>query len=150
VLEALATKLGNLDLSKGSDKASPNSNSRSSKSGNASNANTDTVPETPAPFEGETTMNSQSEYARELLEKAVGSTPSMGQNAEVKAALTSLQGMVSKQNQPILTTNEPQPLINRALAAIDSTTLERPSWDQIEDILEQATSMPSAPRLEPL
>ncbi|KAJ4364697.1 hypothetical protein N0V83_009294 [Neocucurbitaria cava] len=83
VLEALASKLGNLDLR--GDSAESSSQSRSSRTGAIADTGT------PAPFEGETTINSQSDYAREFLAQAVGSTPSIGHNAEVKSALAALE-----------------------------------------------------------
>ncbi|RYN28409.1 hypothetical protein AA0113_g6191 [Alternaria arborescens] len=47
--------------------------------------------ETPAHFEGKTGNNTQSDYVRNLLVQVVGETPSVGQNAEVKAALTAME-----------------------------------------------------------
>lgn len=99
---------------------------------------------TPATFEGETTINKQSEIARELLEKAVGSTPSMGQNVEVKAALTSLQDLVTRQGQYTNTlASTSNPFFNRVLVDIDPAKLERPPWDVVLEVIEMASSTSS-------
>jgi hypothetical protein len=85
---------------------------------------------TPAPFEGETAMDSQSGYVQELLARAVDSTPSVGQNAEVKSALLALNDLVTRQDQvsaPI--TSSSHSLINRALADVDSEQLDKPPWN---------------------
>jgi hypothetical protein len=92
---------------------------------------------TPAPFEGESSINSQSDYAREMLAQAIGSTPSIGQNEEVKSALTALSDLVSQQSNSTSSTN---PLINRSLAELDPAKLERPPWNDVMLILEKATS----------
>jgi hypothetical protein len=54
------------------------------------------VTDSPAAFEGNTTTHAHSVFAREVLERAVGSSPMTGQNPEMNAALTSLQGIVSR------------------------------------------------------
>jgi hypothetical protein len=54
------------------------------------------VTESPAAYEGNTTTHAHSVFAREVLERAVGSSPMTGQNPEMNAALTSLQGIVSR------------------------------------------------------
>ena len=90
-------------------------------------------------------MNIQSEYARELLEKAVGSTPSMGQNAEIKAALSMLQDMVSKQSALKSTTSDPQPFLPRDLSGINAAKLPRPPWKVAKEVLDNATGMYTCP-----
>ena len=81
---------------------------------------------TPAPFEGETAINSQSGYARELLTKVVGNTPSIGQNEEIKSALSALGDLVIRQGHvTVPTTATTNSLINRALSDIDAGKLER-------------------------
>ncbi|KAF2108829.1 fungal-specific transcription factor domain-containing protein [Lophiotrema nucula] len=139
VLEKLANRLSDIDVRKETTDSS--SHTRSSRIGRSPNSSSDVPESTPAPFEGESTLNSQSVFARELLEQAVGSTPSMGQNAEIKTALTSLQSMVSRQNQTI--TIEPQPVFNTALADIDTTKLEKPPWDAVLDVIEKAATYPT-------
>jgi hypothetical protein len=135
VLAALASKLGNLDLQKDANDSS--SNSRSSRVGIARSPGGGTEAPTPAPFEGESSINSQSDYAREMLARAIGSTPSIGQNEEVRTALTALSDLVSQQSNSTSTSN---PLINRSLAEVDPTKLERPPWDDVTLVLEKATS----------
>lgn len=138
MLETLTVKLGSLDTQK--DHAEQSSQSKSSRVGKSPNSSTDVHSNTPAPFEGETALNAQSEYARELLERAVGSTPSIGQNSEIQAALASLQGMVSKQNQSISTKHETQPFFTKTLADVDATKLERPPWEAVSDAIDSAHS----------
>lgn len=93
----------------------------------------------PAPFEGETALNAQSEYAREFIEKAVGSTPSIVQNKEVQAALASLKGMVNRHNQYGATKSELQPLFDKVTADIDASNLEKPPWEAVNEVLDKAT-----------
>ncbi|KAF2849495.1 hypothetical protein T440DRAFT_469254 [Plenodomus tracheiphilus IPT5] len=95
---------------------------------------------TPAPFEGETTLNSQSDYARELLTQAIGNTPSMEQNAEIRSALTALKDLVSQQGQIATSSN---PLINRSFADFDPAKLERPPWDAASGTLDKACKYPT-------
>ena len=95
---------------------------------------------TPTPFEGETTINSQSDYARELLATAIGSTPSIGQNAEIKSALGALGELVTQQGQSWTTVNSQ---IDRSLADFDSETLERPPWAAAMNVLDKATKYPT-------
>ncbi|KAF2258211.1 fungal-specific transcription factor domain-containing protein [Lojkania enalia] len=140
VLEKLATKLADLSIQKESESGS---HSRSSRIARSPNSSTEHHSGTPAPFEGETTLNSQSAFAREFLEQAVGSTPSIGQNEEVKAALASLQDIVSRQGQNASTSNEPQPFFNKALADIDSSKLERPPWEAVVEVIEKASTHPT-------
>lgn len=136
VLASLATKLGNLDVSR--DAAESSSQSRSSRVG-VSNRSPGSMAEaaTPAPFEGETTINRQSDYARDLLAQAVGRTPSIVQNAEIKSALTALGELVSQQGQNTLS---PHPLINRDFAEWNPAKLEKPPWEEISNALDKATS----------
>ncbi|KAF2676907.1 hypothetical protein K458DRAFT_424397 [Lentithecium fluviatile CBS 122367] len=145
VLESLATKLSNLDLHRDQSEQSSQSRSRNLTGRSPrSTSDANNVP-TPAPFEGETTINRQSEFARELLEQAVGSTPSIGQNAEIKAALTSLQDMVTRQGQytNTMTASSTHPFFNRALVDIDPSKLERPPWEVVEDVIEKASVYPT-------
>jgi hypothetical protein len=142
VLESLSNKLGNLDL-KGEFEHSSQSRSaiavtRSPRSNSEANV------ATPA-FEGETTINRQSEFARELLEHAVGSTPSIEQNVEIKAALTSLQNMVTRQsaNPNTITASLTYPFSNKALAEVDHTKLERPPWDLVNEVIDKASVYPT-------
>ncbi|KAJ4287806.1 hypothetical protein N0V90_012510 [Kalmusia sp. IMI 367209] len=144
VLEALSNKLGNLDLKGDFEQNSqPRSNkisaTRSPRSGSEANNST------PAPFEGETTINRQSEFARELLEQAVGSTPSIEQNAEIKAALTSLQDMVTRQGAytNMMTTSLTYPFSNKSLADLDHANLERPPWELVNEVIDKASVYPT-------
>jgi hypothetical protein len=100
--------------------------------GNATNE----VP-TPAPFEGESSINSQSDYARAMLAQAIGSTPSIGQNTEVKTALTALSDLVNQQGH---INSSSTPLINRSLAEVDPAKLERPPWHEVCSVLNKTTS----------
>lgn len=52
--------------------------------------------ESPAAFEGNTTTHAHSIFAREVLEKAVESSPMTGRNPDVTAALQSLHNIVSR------------------------------------------------------
>ncbi|PSN71517.1 hypothetical protein BS50DRAFT_518657 [Corynespora cassiicola Philippines] len=133
VLELLAAKLGNLDLQKDVEQQS---SQRSSKVGRSPHAST------PAPFEGETTMTVQSEFARELLKQAVDSTPSIEHNAEVKAALTSLQDMVSRAQNTGAPRLE-QPFFKESFAELDPSKLERPPWEAVIEVLDKAAKYPS-------
>lgn len=135
VLESLASKLGDLDLRR--DSVETSSHSRSSRIGTGKSPGTLTEPATPAPFEGETTLNSQSDYAREFLAQAVDSTPSIGQNAEIKSALSALGDMVNQQSQSASTANS---FLDRALADIDHENLGRPPWSAVTSVLDQAAS----------
>lgn len=139
VLESLAAKLGNLDIQKDSSELSSQSRSNKPSVGRSPRSSSDA--HTPAPFEGETTINRQSDFARELLEHAVGNTPSIEQNAEIKAALTSLQDMVSRQSHYSTTISgtASQPLFNKALADIDHVKLERPPWNVVSDVIDKAS-----------
>ncbi|KAI4948530.1 hypothetical protein J4E91_005954 [Alternaria rosae] len=135
VLASLATKLGSLDLQKDSQESS--SQSRSSRVGPTRSPGSALVEApTPAPFEGESSINSQSDYAREMLAQAIGSTPSIGQNEEVKLALTALSEMVSQHGQNPTSSNW---LINHSLSDIDPSKLERPPWDTACYALEKAS-----------
>ena len=62
--------------------------------------------------------------------------PSIGQNEEVKMALTALAEMVSQQGQNNASSNH---LINNSLADIDPANLERPPWDTACYALEKAS-----------
>lgn len=98
---------------------------------------------TPAPFEGETAINSQSGYARELLAKVVGNTPSIGQNEEIKSALSALEDIVTRQGHvTVSTTSTTSSLINRALSDVDPAKLDRPPWPSVKEMLEKALGQP--------
>ncbi|KAL1795657.1 hypothetical protein ACET3X_005881 [Alternaria dauci] len=138
-LASLATKLGSLDLHK--DTPDTSSQSRSSRIGPSRSPGSGLVDShTPAPFEGESSINSQSDYARAMLAQAIGSTPSIGQNEEVKMAFTALAEMVSQQGQNNTHSNH---TINHSLADIDPANLERPPWDIACYALEKATEYPT-------
>jgi len=136
VLERLTTKLSNLDIHRESTETS--SQSRSSRVGATGRSPGDaTDAATPAPFEGETAINIQSDYARELLAQAVDRTPSIGQNADIRAALTALGELVNQQGQNTASSN---PLINRSFAEIDPSDLEKPPWAEMINALDNAMS----------
>ncbi|KAJ4401297.1 hypothetical protein N0V91_008073 [Didymella pomorum] len=146
VLSRLASKLGDLDLQ--TDSAERSSQSRPSRvgsrvgSGKSPTLATDAT--TPAPFEGETAINSQSGYARALLTKVVGDTPSIGQNAEIKSALSALGDIVKGQEHvTVSTTSTTNSLINRALQDLDPGKLERPPWPAVKEMLERALKYPT-------
>jgi len=103
------------------------------------------TPSISLPFEGETTFNSQSELARDYLEQAVGNTPSIVQNADIKAALTSLQDLVTIQGQKTVKSAQSMPSFAHALVDIDPAELERPPWDVVEEVLEKASSVSLPP-----
>ncbi|RMZ70077.1 C6 transcription factor [Pyrenophora seminiperda CCB06] len=139
VLASLSTKLGNLDLQK--DWHDSASQSRSSRVGTVRSPGSGLADApTPTPFEGESSINSQSDYAREMLAQAIGSTPSIGENKEVKMALTALSEMVSQQSQNTSSGNAP---INRSLADVDPTQLERPPWPVVCKVLDKAIKYPT-------
>lgn len=135
VLANLATKLNDLDLHR--DPTEHSSQSRSSRKGVGRSPSTFEEAPTPAPFEGETTIRNQSGYARELLAKAVGSTPSIEQNAEVKSALAALGDLVAG-NTTASTGTIMHPLINRSLADIDPAKLDKPPLEVVNEILRIA------------
>ncbi|KAG9195315.1 hypothetical protein G6011_00436 [Alternaria panax] len=132
-------KLGSLELQKDSHETS--SQSRSSRIGPSRSPVSCLVDAaTPAPFEGESSINSQSDHARAMLAQAIGSTPSIGQNEEVRVALTALAEMVSQQGQNNASSNH---LINHSLADIDPANLERPPWDTACYVLKKASEYPT-------
>ncbi len=140
VLESLAAKLGNLDIGRDSDSNS-NSQPRSTRAAQTKSPSALLVDTpTPATFEGETTINSQSDYAQKLLVQAIGNTPSIGENAEVKSALHALQELVSQQGQ---TTTTQYPLLNRSLANYDPANMDRPPWKDVVDVLGKAVTAPT-------
>lgn len=94
---------------------------------------------TPTPFEGETGMNRQSDYVRELLVQVVGQTPSMDQNAEVKAALTALEELVTPSNHGDISLKlNTQQLTDRSVTKIDSAKLEQPPWSVVKVAMDKA------------
>ncbi|KAL6162091.1 hypothetical protein ACJQWK_11854 [Exserohilum turcicum] len=139
VLANLSSKLGSLDLHKDSHDTS--SQSRSSRVGlSRSPGSALQEAHTPAPFEGESSINIQSVYAREMLAQVIDNTPSIGQNEEVKMALTALSEIVSQQGQAGAPGNR---FYNRSLAEIDSTQLEKPPWTAVSNALETAMKYPT-------
>jgi hypothetical protein len=102
---------------------------------------------TPAHFEGKTGNNTQSDYVRNLLVQVVGETPSVGQNAEVRAALAALGELVTRHNHDTaLTTSLNQPLLDRSLASIDSATIGQPPWEVVRFALDKALSYSAYPK----
>lgn len=96
---------------------------------------------TPNHFEGETGINTQSGYVRELLVQVVGETPSVGQNAEVKAALTALEELVAPHNKnEDAATPASQPLINPSFASVDTSKLPLPPWHVVKVAVDKAMS----------
>lgn len=96
---------------------------------------------TPAHFEGETGNNTQSDYVRDLLIQVIGETPSVGQNAEVRAALKALEELVTRHNHDTASTPSlSQPLLDRSLASIDSATIAQPPWEAVSFALDKALS----------
>lgn len=145
VLAKLASKLGDMDLQTESTERS--SQSRPSRTGSRVNSGkSPTLPTetaSPAPFEGETAINSQSGYARELLAKVVGNIPSIGQNEEIKSALSALEDIVTRQGHvTVSTTSTTSSLINRALSDVDPAKLDRPPWLSVKEMLEKALGKP--------
>lgn len=141
VLAKLALKLGDLDLQ--TDSTERSSQSRRSRMGSRVESGKSPTLATestlPAPFEGETAINSQSVHARELLAKVVDNTPSIGQNEEIKSALSALGDIVTRQGHvTVSTTATATSLINRALSDVDPARLERPPWPAVKDMLEKA------------
>jgi hypothetical protein len=139
VLASLASKLSDLDIRR--DPTESSSQSRSSRKGTGRSPGALDEASTPAPFEGETTINSQSGYVQQLLAKAVSNTPSIEQNAEVKSALTALNNLVTRQGQITApSASNMHTLINRSLADVDPAKLDKPPWDMISDVIERACS----------
>jgi hypothetical protein len=140
VLESLAQKLGSLDL-KGSPSDSSTRQSKSSRVGKSPSSITEVNAPSPAPFEGETTLNSQSEVVRGYLERAVVNTPSIGSNSQVQAALATLQNMARRQNQVQPMVPDVQLFQHKAPSDVDMSQFKRPPWDAVIDLLERATGM---------
>ncbi|KAL6704960.1 hypothetical protein ACN47E_007505 [Coniothyrium glycines] len=140
VLANLADKLGNLDVNR--ESAESGSQSRASRVGASARSPGGSLAEaaTPAPFEGETAIARQSDYARDLLAQAVGRTPSIVQNAEIKSALTALGDLVSQQSHSTVSAH---PLINRGFAEWDPATLEKPPWQEVANALDKAMKYPT-------
>lgn len=93
---------------------------------------------TPTPFEGETGMNRQSDYVRELLVQVVGQTPSMDQNIEVKAALTALEELVTPSNHGDISPKlDTQQLADRSIPRTDSAKLEQPPWSVVKVAMDK-------------
>ncbi|KAH7071970.1 fungal-specific transcription factor domain-containing protein [Paraphoma chrysanthemicola] len=142
VLESLATKLGNLDLRRGTTDDSPPSRSSRTVAGRSPAAMAEAA--TPAPFEGETTMVVQSDYARELLTQAVSNTPGVGQSEEVRAALQALSELVAHQGEgPAPATAGNSELIDRSLSEVNPENLEKPPWEVVRYVLDKATKYPT-------
>ncbi|KAL5114064.1 hypothetical protein ACEQ8H_008041 [Pleosporales sp. CAS-2024a] len=134
VLSNLATRLNDLDLRR--DSAEPGSQSRSTRRAIWRTPGTGEEAPTPAPFEGETTINTQSDYVRELITKAVGSDPATEHDAEVKSALHALNGLVLRQGQA--TSSTTHALVDSTLADMDPETLAKPRWDDVNSMIDQA------------
>ncbi|KAH8629471.1 hypothetical protein IG631_16728 [Alternaria alternata] len=102
---------------------------------------------TPAHFEGKTGNNTQSDYVRNLLVQVVGETPSVGQNAEVRAALTAMEELVARHNHDTaLTTSLNQHLLDCSVAGVDIETLGRPPWEIVTSVLDKALSHSASSR----
>ncbi|KAF2472790.1 fungal-specific transcription factor domain-containing protein [Lindgomyces ingoldianus] len=141
VLESLAAKLGNLDIK--SETSEPSTTqSKSSRIGRSPNSSAEVNAPSPAPFEGETTLNTQSTFARDYLERTVVNT-SIGQNPQVKAALTSLQSMVKRQNQNVTSKTDAPLFVHKAASDVNISQLERPPWEAASDVLDKATTYPT-------
>ncbi|KAJ4984606.1 fungal specific transcription factor domain-containing protein [Stagonosporopsis vannaccii] len=146
VLAKLASRLSDLDLH--NDSTEPSSRSRPSRKGSRVGSGKSPTLRTEAsnsvPFEGETAINSQSGYARELLTKIVGNTPSIGQNEEIKSALSALGDIVTRQGHvTVPTTSTTNSLINRALSDVDPGKLDRPPWLAVKEMLDRALKYPT-------
>jgi len=115
--------------------SSPSRSTRVGASKRSTETTTGTT--TPAPFEGETTINSQSDYARELLAQAIGEMPSIEQNAEIRTALAALKELVNQQSQVSTSLN---PRISREFADYDPAKLDRPPLDVVETVFDTACS----------
>ncbi|KAJ6280605.1 fungal-specific transcription factor domain-containing protein [Bipolaris maydis] len=99
---------------------------------------------TPTPFEGETGMNRQSDYVRELLVQVVGQTPSMDQNIEVKAALTALEELVTPSNHGDISPKlDTQQLADRSIPRTDSAKLEQPPWSVVKVAMDKVLEHPT-------
>jgi len=144
VLETLSSKLADLDFTFDHEHRGQ-SRSNKKSTGPSHSAGSDPHASTPAPFEGETTISRQADFARELLEQTVGSSPSIEKNAEMKAALTSLQEMVVRQGAyaNTMTNSTAYPFLNKSLADIDHTQLERPPWDLVSEVIDKAAAYPT-------
>lgn len=92
---------------------------------------------TPAFFEGETGINRQSDYARELLTHAVEDMPSIGQNAEIKTALSALKQLVTEQGR-VARSSHPGPQSLDRCSGFDSSKLNQPPWNVVEEAIEKA------------
>ncbi|KAF2279258.1 uncharacterized protein EI97DRAFT_455527 [Westerdykella ornata] len=114
-----------------------------SRNGPSPRSTGDVPAEPPAPFEGETALNPQSEYARELLEKAVDSTPSIGQNPDIREALASLQRIVGRDKQPNLPSGLAEEHSNQSVPNVDHANLDTPPWGSVNDIIDKATAYPT-------
>lgn len=138
LLSSLTTKLGNIS----SPKDNASSPSLSSRIGVVRNVETTVGTTTPTIFEGETTINSQSDFARELLAQAIGKTPSIEQNAEIKTALSALKELVNQQSQiPISWSVN----MSREFADDDPTQLDRPPFDVVVNAIKKASQLPMLP-----
>ncbi|KAJ8110062.1 hypothetical protein OPT61_g6993 [Boeremia exigua] len=106
-------------------------------------SSTETEETTPTAFEGETSISTQSGYVRELLVQVVGETPSVGQNAEVRAALTALEELVTPHKQDPAAVSAAQPLVDRSYASIDTTKLPLPPWSVVKLAIDKAMKHPT-------
>lgn len=69
----------------------------------------------------------------------------MIENAEIKAALTSLQSMVTRQGTytNTMTTSSSYPFSNKSLADVDHSKLERPPWELVNEVIDKAAVYPT-------
>ena len=76
-----------------------------------------------------------------MLAHVVGTTPSMGQNQELKSALSALGELVSKKNH-ISTPSAAggNTLVSRSLQEADAGKLEHPPWEIVKGAIDHAKS----------
>ncbi|TLD18287.1 fungal-specific transcription factor domain protein [Venturia nashicola] len=136
-LKSLSSRLG----------SSPYLSSKSSMSSPArpESINKVRVTDSPAAFEGNTTTHAHSLYAREVLERAVESSPMTGRNPDVTAALQSLHGIVSRLSVQASTHDSIS-----ALSFLPGTTdvsslkhLQLPPQNSIHDLIQRTNKTES-------
>jgi hypothetical protein len=140
VLAQLSSRLCNLNIQ--SAPAEQHNQSKSSRisPGRSPGRSTATIADaaTPTPFEGETAINSQSDYARGILAHVVGTTPSIGQNVELRSALGALGELVSKTSQVAAAAGSGDSFINPSLAEVAVENLEQPPWSVVKHVVNTA------------
>lgn len=92
--EALKRLTINLSQHQGPDTSSPGAQIQSER-GTSTDPDAYANVEGYSLFEGDTALNSHSEFAKDVVERAVSDSPSTGQNAAIASALRSLQGIVN-------------------------------------------------------